>query len=54
MNVREIKPVSQLEREDIERQTLEAAAKRIDNLSGSEVYQRAWKRAAEIVRSLKP
>ncbi len=48
------KTVEQLQREDLERQVLEAAAKRIEALRGSEVYERAWKRAVEIIRSLKP
>ena len=41
-------------REDIERCTLEMAARRIEALAGNEIYTRAWKRAAELVRSLKP
>lgn len=48
------KTAEQLAREDVERQALEAAARKIEGMAGSEVYQRAWKRASEIVRSMKP
>jgi hypothetical protein len=48
------KTVEQLQREEIERQVLERVAQRIEQLAGSEVYERAWKRAVEIVRSMKP
>lgn len=48
------KTPNQLERESIERQALEAAAKRIEEEAGNSVYVAAWRRAARIVRSLKP
>lgn len=48
------KTAEQLAREDIERQALEAAARKLESLNGNEVYSRAWKRAAETVRSMKP
>lgn len=48
------KTVEQLYREDSQRQALEAAAKKIEALQGSEVYERAWRRAVEIIRSMKP
>lgn len=50
----EQKTVEQLAAEDIERRVLEAAARRIEQLNGGIVYERAWKRAAEAVRELKP
>ena len=41
-------------RSSIERKALEAAAKRLEKESGNGTYMQAWKRAARIVRSLKP
>lgn len=48
------KTPAQLERESIERQALEAAAKKLEQEAGNNLYMQAWKRAARIVRSLKP
>ena len=48
------KTADQLERESVERQALEVAAKRIEAEAGNPVYMTAWKRAARIIRSLKP
>lgn len=46
------KTPEQLEREDIARQVLEAAAARVEAEAGNETYQAAWKRAAKIIRSI--
>lgn len=54
MNITFEKTGDQLARESIERQALEAAAKRIEQQAGNTLYLKAWKRAAQIVRSLKP
>ena len=48
------KTPDQLERESVERQALEFAAKRLEAEAGNPVYMTAWRRAARIVRSLKP
>lgn len=48
------KSAEQLVREDIERQTLEAAAARIEKQHGNPVYMKAWQRAASILRAMKP
>lgn len=48
------KTFEQLAREDVERQALEAAARKIEALSGNEIYQRAWRKAAHVIRSEKP
>ena len=48
------KTPAQLEREEIERQALEKAAKSLEDQAGNTIYLQAWKRAARIVRSLKP
>ena len=39
-------------REDAVRQAVEAAAKRIEELDGNPLYQKAWKTAAKAVRAL--
>lgn len=46
------KPPEQLAREDLIRQILEAAAKRIEKESGNPTYKRAWQLAARMVRGL--
>ena len=46
------KTPEQLEREDLARQVLEAAASRVEAEAGNETYQAAWKRAAKIIRSI--
>lgn len=48
------KPIEQVVREDIQRQVLEAAACRVEALSGNTTYQQAWRIAARCIRSLKP
>lgn len=48
------KTMEQLAREEIQRQTLEAAAQRVEMQNGNSVYQAAWRRAAKIIRALKP
>ena len=48
------KSPEQLAREDIIRQTLEAAAKRIEGQSGNPTYRQAWKLAIRAIMSLKP
>lgn len=48
------KSADQLRKEDIERRALEAAAKALEQRAGNEVYQRAWKAAARVIRSLMP
>jgi hypothetical protein len=47
------KTVDQLQREDVERQALEEAARRIESLAGNELYRKAWAKAAKAVRALK-
>lgn len=47
------KTTDQLVREEIERQTLEAAAARIEREGGNPVYMQAWRRAAKIIRQMK-
>jgi hypothetical protein len=46
------KSIEQLEREDLIRQTLEAAARRLEGLTGNPTYQQAWKIAARSIRSM--
>jgi hypothetical protein len=46
------KSPEQLAREDLIRQTLGAAAKRIERESGNSTYMRAWEIAAKWVREL--
>lgn len=48
------KSAEQLAREDLIRQTLEAAASRIEKESGNATYMRAWEIAARMVRELFP
>jgi len=47
------KSPEQLERESIERQALEKAAKHLESQEANPLYMQAWKRAARIIRSLK-
>lgn len=42
------------ERDRIEAELFEYVAQRIENISGSEVYRFAFKKAARIVREMKP
>lgn len=48
------RPVDELKREDWVRRTLESAASRIESLAGNDVYQAAWRRAAKLIREMKP
>jgi hypothetical protein len=48
------KTPEQLQAEEIQRQTLEDAAKRLEVRGGSSSYVAAWKAAAKFLRSLKP
>ena len=48
------KSPEQLVQEDIIRQTLEAAVKRIEEQSGNSTYRQAWKKAIQAIMSLKP
>ncbi|MDE5451313.1 hypothetical protein GWE18_00280 [Bradyrhizobium sp. CSA112] len=47
------KTPAQLERESIERQALEKAARHLETQEANPLYMQAWKRAARIIRSLK-
>ena len=44
------KPPDQLAREDLIRQTLEAAARRLEKIHGNKTYMRAWQIAARELR----
>lgn len=46
--------ITKLEREDIERRTLEKAAKIIESLDGNPTYTQAWRLAARAIRRAKP
>lgn len=48
------KPPGQLALEDIRRQVLEAAAKRLESHACGIAYRKAFDRAAEIIREMKP
>lgn len=48
------KTLDQIAREEVERIALEAAAKKIEGEHVGRIYAFAFKRAARIVRSLKP
>lgn len=48
------KPLDQLEREDIVRQALEAAAARLEKQAGNAVYRKAWETGAKLIRAMKP
>jgi hypothetical protein len=48
------KTKDELERDQLMRETLEAAAKKVEALSGSHAYEYAWKRAAREIRDMKP
>jgi len=47
-----LKPAEQLAREDLIRQTLEAAARRLECLTGNPTYQQAWRIASRAIRSM--
>lgn len=44
----------ELERASIVRQALETAARKLEEQAGNSVYMQAWKKAARLIRSLKP
>lgn len=46
--------ITQLEREAIERKTLERAAEIVERLTGNAVYSQAWRLAARAIREAKP
>ena len=46
--------ITQLERENIERKTLERAAKIVEGLEGNPTYSQAWRLAARAIRRSKP
>lgn len=46
--------ITKLERDDIERKTLEKAALIIEGLEGNAVYTQAWRLAARAIRRSKP
>lgn len=48
------KTMEQLAREEIVRQTLEAAARAVETENVNAIYQRAFRRAAKIIRALSP
>lgn len=48
------KTPEQLQLEEIQRQTLELAAKQLEGKAGNSSYIAAWKAAAKFLRSLKP
>ncbi len=54
MNVACGKAPDQLAREEVERQTLELAAKRLEQEHGNPTYMQAWARAIRIIRAMKP
>jgi hypothetical protein len=44
----------ELERADAVRKALDEAANAIELMNGAEQYQRAWRKAADFLRSFKP
>lgn len=46
--------MTDLERERVEAELFEYVAQRLESLSGSEVYKFAFRRAAKLVREMKP
>lgn len=50
----EEKAPEKLSIDSITRQVLEAAAKRIEALSGGDAYQKAWLVATRAIRAMKP
>lgn len=45
---------TEIDRDEIVRQTLEEAAKRIEGHGGNNLYRTAWRKAAMILRAMKP
>lgn len=46
--------VIELERADAARKALDEAANALELLSGADQYQRAWRKAADFLRTFKP
>lgn len=46
--------IAEIERENIERKTLEKAALIIESLEGNPTYSQAWRLAARAIRRAKP
>jgi hypothetical protein len=46
--------VIELERADAARKALEEAANELETMAGAEQYQRAWRKAADFLRSFRP
>lgn len=47
-----LKEVGQLQAEELVRQVKESAAALLENRAGNELYQFAWRRAAQLVREM--
>lgn len=45
---------TEMDRDEIVRQTLEEAAKRLQSINGNPTYKRAWEIAAQKLRLMKP
>ena len=43
-----------IDRDEIVRQTLEEAARRIEAHSGNNIYRMAWRKASMMLRAMKP
>lgn len=46
--------VIELERADAARRALEEAANELETMAGAEQYQRAWRKAADFLRTFRP
>lgn len=46
--------LTEIDRDEIVRQTLEEAAKRLEGRSGNKIYQMAWRKAGLLIRAMKP
>lgn len=49
-----VRTLSDIERDDIVRLTLNEAERRITTQAGNELYRQAWKVAVRILRGMKP
>lgn len=47
-----LKDAEQLQAEELVRQVKESAASLLENRAGNEIYQFAWRRAAQLVREM--
>jgi hypothetical protein len=45
---------TEIDRDEIVRQALEEAAKRVEAYNGNTIYQMAWRKAALLIRAMKP